>query len=81
MHIKYEILNSNYHRKEYETQSLDAQSEVCGGTREALAITRTPSGPARFTPRARRVAPVVARGPGGPVGRRAGRAADGSHKW
>ena len=30
-----------YDRKEYETQTLDTKCEVCGGTREALAITCT----------------------------------------
>ncbi len=39
--MKYEILNSNYHRKVYETESLYTKCEVCGGTREALAIRRT----------------------------------------
>ncbi len=34
------MLNSNYNWKEYETQSLDTKCEVCGGTREALAIRR-----------------------------------------
>ena len=32
------MLNSNYDRKQNETQSLDTKCEVCGGTREALAI-------------------------------------------
>ncbi len=36
--MRYEILNSNYNKKEHETQSLDTKCEVCGGTREAFAI-------------------------------------------
>ncbi len=36
--IRYQILNSKYDGKENETQSLDTKREVCGGTREALAI-------------------------------------------
>ncbi len=35
------MLDSTYDRKQYETQSLDATCEVCGGTREALAIRHT----------------------------------------
>ncbi len=29
-----------YNRKEYETQTSDTKCEVCGGTREALAIPK-----------------------------------------
>ncbi len=36
------MIISNYERKENETQSFDTKCEVCGGTREALAIRRTP---------------------------------------
>ena len=41
INIRYQILNSIYNKEEYETQSLDTKIEVCGGTREALAIRRT----------------------------------------
>ncbi len=37
INIKYQIQNAKY-----ENKSLDAKCEVCGGTREALAIRRTP---------------------------------------
>ncbi len=41
MQIRYQIFDSIYDRKEYQTQLLDTKCEVCGGTREALAIRRT----------------------------------------
>ncbi len=41
MNIRYQILDSIHNGKEHETHTLDTTCEVCGGTRETLAIRRT----------------------------------------